>query len=195
MILFTSDLVTAVSTAILTLVGGIPLFVGLAKKWGPVIEKEAPLIAEGANMAEHAAEDILKMPRVAALEADLKAKVSDLKKSELAKMATTALHAFEKDLSLLTPNEKVTLLTYVHAAMGKLGVNVTDAEILNALGVAQKVANDFKSTDAFKNTAALEASLEALKTVQTTADNQTSAANASATGVTPEPAQPASPQA
>jgi hypothetical protein len=160
--MITANLVYMVGTAILTVGGLIPVFRSHAKKIGSVIQNNAQPIAAVANDVVHAVEDVAKLPALVEVKAKLAEKEAAFKQSELGRIAGAALHAYEKGFNSLSQNEKATLVTLVSVKLSKANIDVSDQEIIAALTDAQRFADVFKNTEAFRNTVALENSLKAL---------------------------------
>jgi hypothetical protein len=160
--MITANLVTIVGTAIVTIGGLIPVFKLHAKSIGKAIMNNAQPIATVVNHSVQVAEDIAKLPALAEAKVKLAEKEASFKNSELGRVAGAALHAYEKGFNSLSPNEKATLVTLVRVELSKANIDVSDQEIIAALTDAQRFADVFKSTEAFRNTVALENSLKAL---------------------------------
>lgn len=170
--MITANLVYMVGTAILTVGGLVPVFRSHAKKIGSVIQNNAQPIATVVNDGVQVVEDVLEFPAFIETKAKLESAESKLRSKEITAIAGAALHAYERGFGALSQNEKGTLLTLARSEVAKVYPDVTDQEIISAVKAAQGLADVFKRTEAFQNTAALEQSLKAL--IQA-AQNQTTA--------------------
>jgi hypothetical protein len=164
--MITQDLVTIIGTAVVTIGGMTPVFRSHAKKIGTFLVNNSKPVANVVEDVVKAAEDVAKFPEFAELKLKLSDTESKLRKTEIARIAGAALHAYERGFDSLSQNEKGTLITLIRSEIAKVYPDVNDQEIISALKLMQTTSNIFKDTQAFKNVAALEQSLKALLQAQ-----------------------------
>ncbi len=103
----------------------------------PILKQDAGVIGTVIGDGAHLVEDVFKVPEFATVKTELASKTYAVKNSELGRIASWALHAYEKGFDALTQNEKGTLVTLVRVELSKAHVDVTDSEIVSALTDAQ----------------------------------------------------------
>lgn len=141
----------------------LPTLLTDAKKDLPVVVREVETV--GGDIGK-----IFNWPGLEAakapLELQLRGKDSELQKAHTQQVAATVLNTFGKDLADLSKNEKGTAVQFVESELARFGIHVDVAAILHALDAAQSATDKLRSTDAYKNTKALDQSLAALKQVE-----------------------------
>ena len=141
--------------------------------WLSAVQKDAPTIIKD---VENIGGDIGKVfgwPGLAAVKApfeiQLHALSSELQKSKVLQVASSALGAFQADLTSLSKNQTGTAVKFVETELSKAGITLTTPEILDALKSAQAAIDTLRGTSAYTNTQALDASLKQLDSAAATA--------------------------
>ena len=130
------------------------------------VKADAPTIIKDVETIGGDIGKFLGAPAFAALKAPMELHLhsltSQLQKSQILQVASSALGAFQADLSNLSKNQTGTAVKFVETELSKIGVTLTTPEILDALKNAQAAIDTLRGTSAYTNTQALDASLKQL---------------------------------
>ena len=162
--------------AVISQILAIAAALGVGGKWmkGHLVDIKSrlPILVKDVQAVGSVVEDVTKLPAVGAVKTVLDTEVHHvedlLRKSRILTVAGTALHTFEKGVTALSENEKGTVIQFVQTELKKLGIEIDVPEVLGALSDVQAQADRLKNTSAYKNTVALDASIQAMKEAATT---------------------------
>ena len=141
------------------------------------VKADAPTIVKDVETIGGDIGKVFGWPGLAAVKApfelQLHSLASELQKSKVLQVASSALGAFQTDLSGLSKNQTGTAVKFVESELGKIGITLTTPEILDALKSAQGAIDTLRGTSAYQNTQALDASLKQLDSVAATTTSAT----------------------
>ncbi|QQE80947.1 hypothetical protein [Alicyclobacillus sp. SO9] len=174
-----------VVTTVVAVLGGS---YGLHKHFFSKLKSDLPGVMKIGGDIVKAGEDILGVPGMEGVKAAMGVEVhhveNELQHSQILQTVGSVLHAFGKDVSQLSQNEKGGIVTLASSELQKLGISVDAKTITHAMDEFQKAADGIRKTGVFTNLSALE---DAIK--QLTATPQQNAKDAA---TTKEPAETAS---
>ena len=137
------------------------------------VKADAPTLVKDIETVGGDIGKFLGAPAFAALKAPMELHLhsltSQLQKSQILQVASSALGAFQADLTSLSKNQTGTAVKFVETELSKAGITLTTPEILDALKNAQAAIDTLRGTSAYTNTQALDASLKQLDSAAATA--------------------------
>lgn len=150
----TAQLITIIGTSLVTVGGMVPVLKKYLPRVGEVIKQDAPVIAHDVNIGidflKNLAESPLFAGKVAAGKLEAHHVISELEKSQLVIASVKGIGAFTKTLGVplsgMTATQKTDLTEFVKAELAKVGVTMTDAQIVQALQDAQTVYTIIEQT-------------------------------------------------
>ncbi|WP_436663532.1 hypothetical protein ACOALA_13390 [Alicyclobacillus acidoterrestris] len=116
-------------------------------------EVATAVVAEGEKLAG----EVLHSPKLAELEVKLSKAENELSQNKLVQLAGQVLHATGKRLDELTANQKTGIALVVSTEAQKLGLTVTQAEVLTALSAADKAVDVIGGLPLFKSAKEIDA--------------------------------------
>lgn len=131
---------------------------GIEKKFQfikPIVkfaESHKGVAKEVEQLAVNGLGELVHSPHVAELELKAKRIEEDLQDNQLVQLAGQVLHAAGKRLDNLTPNQKTGLALVVSTEAKKLGLDVTQSAISDALNVADKAVDVIGALPLFQST-------------------------------------------
>ena len=141
------------------------------------IKADAPTLVKDIEVVGGDIGKFIGAPAFAALKAPLELQLhslsSQLQKSQILQVASSALGAFQSDLTNLSKNQTGTAVKFVETELSKAGITLTTPQILDALKSAQDAIDTLRGTSAYQNTQALDASLKQLDSVAATTTSAT----------------------